>query len=423
MKVKPDAPLAYRMRPGSLAEFVGQEHITGKGRLFERSLLQDRLNSLIFFGPPGTGKSALAYVIKELTESQFESLNAVTSQVKDIRRVIQEAKLLRASGRRTILFIDEIHRFNRAQQDALLPATEEGIIILIGTTTYNPYFYIIPPILSRAQVYEFYPLKKDDLLRILTNALTDKVRGFGEREIQIDREAMEHIIEYSDGDARRSLNALEIAVLSKTADEKGVIRIDLDTAIDSIQKRVLRYSRQDDHYDTISAFIKSMRGSDPDAALYWLAKMIKAGEDPRFIARRILIAASEDVGNANPQAMVLASAALSAVEFIGLPEAAISLAQAAIFIATSPKSNASFVGISKAMKDVEEGSFLEVPKHLRDSSYRGAKRLGAGVGYKYPHDYPGHFIKQDYLPEKRCYYKPSNLGYEKKIKEFLEGLR
>lgn len=416
-------PLAYRMRPRSLSEFIGQEHITGKGRLFERLLFKDRLNSLIFFGPPGTGKSCLAHVIKEVTRCEFVTLNAVTSQLADIRRVMKAARdLLSISGRRTIVFIDEIHRFNKIQQDALLPFTEEGIIILIGTTTHNPYFYIIPPLLSRAQIYEFYRLKKDDLLKILRNALTDKERGLGDIKIEIKEEAMDHIIEYSDGDARRALNALEIAVLSRSRDDDGVIRIGLDTAIESIQKRPIIYDREDDHYDTISAFIKSMRGSDPDATLYWLAKMIKAGEDPRFIARRILISASEDVGNANPNALVLASAALSAVELIGLPEAAVSLAQAAIYVATSPKSNASYLGIRKAMKDIEEDKLLEVPKHLCDSSYKGAERLGHGVGYRYPHDYPGHYVRQRYLPEERAYYKPTNLGYEKKIKEFLEGL-
>lgn len=418
------APLAHRMKPRNLAEFVGQEHIVGKGRLFERVISQDRLNSLILFGPPGTGKSALAHVIKEQTKSSFESLNAVISQVKDIRRAIGEAKnLLESCEQRTILFIDEIHRFNRAQQDALLPATEEGTVILIGTTTHNPYFYIIPPIISRAQIYELYPLKGDDLLKILNNALNDKERGFGEKSVAVEQEAMEHIIEYSGGDARRALNALEIAVLTTAPDEEGIVRVDLDAASDSIQKRPLLYDREDDHYDTISAFIKSMRGTDPDATLYWLAKMIKSGEDPRFIARRILIAASEDVGNANPQTLVVANAALSAVEFIGLPEAAIPLAQAAICVAVSPKSNASYLGIKQAMKDVEEKKGLDVPKHLRDASYRGAKRLGHGAGYKYPHDYPGHYIKQSYLPEKRRYYKPTDLGYERKIKEYLERLR
>lgn len=419
-----NVPLAYRMRPRSLDEFIGQEHIVDKGRLLERSLSQDRLNSLIFFGPPGTGKSALAHVIKELTNSRFESLNAVTSQVKDIRRVIQKAEgALATPSERTILFIDEIHRFNRAQQDALLPATEEGVIILIGITTHNPYFYVIPPLLSRAQIYKFYPLRKNDLSKILENALQDKERGLGTKKIQFDPEAKEHIIEYSGGDARRALNALEIAVLTAMPGEDEIIHIDLETAIDAIQKRPLSYDREDDHYDTISAFIKSMRGSDPDATLYWLAKMIKAGEDPRFIARRILIAASEDVGNANPHALVVATAALSAIEFLGLPEGAIPLAQAAIYVATSPKSNAAHLGIKQAMEDIEQKTILEVPKHLRDSSYKGAKRLGHGVGYKYPHDYPGHFVKQDYLPEERIYYRPTDLGYERKIKEYLEEIR
>jgi len=422
--VTEDAPLAYRMRPRSIDEFIGQEHIVSKGKLLERSLLQDRLSSLIFFGPPGTGKSALAHVIKEVTNSRFESLNAVTSQVKDIRRVTQKAeKILATSRERTILFIDEIHRFNRSQQDALLPVTEEGIIILIGTTTHNPYFYIIPPLLSRAQIYKFYPLKREDLSKILENALQNKERGLGTKKIQFDPEAKEHIIEYSGGDARKALNALEVAALTTLPDEEGVIRIDLRVAIDAIQERPLLYDREDDHYDTISAFIKSMRGSDPDATLYWLAKMVKSGEDPRFVARRILIAASEDVGNADPRALVVASATLSAVEFLGLPEAVIPLAQAAIYVATSPKSNATYLGIKQAMEDIEEKGILEVPKHLRDSSYKGAKRLGHGVGYKYPHDYPGHFVKQDYLPEERIYYRPADLGYEKKIKEYLEEIK
>lgn len=412
------------MRPRNLGEFVGQEHIVGKGKLLLRAISNDRISSLIFYGPPGTGKSAFANVIREMSNSHFVSLNAVTSQVKDLRKVINEAEgLLRESNKRTILFIDEIHRYNQVQQDALLPSLEDGTIRLIGTTTHNPFFYIIPPLLSRTQVYEFYPLRKEEIAKILNNALNDKERGFGGMEIEFDKGAMEHIIESAGGDARRALNALEIAVVSTPKGKDGKIRIDMETASEATQKRPLYYDREDDHYDTISAFIKSMRGSDPDATLYWLAKMIKAGEDPRFIARRIIIAASEDVGNANPHALVVANACLGAVEFLGLPEAVTPLAQAALYVASSPKSNASYVGISRAMEDIEKNGALEVPIHLRNSHYKGAERLGHGKGYRYPHDYPGHYVRQAYLPIKKTYYEPTDLGYEKRIKEYLERLR
>lgn len=412
------------MRPRSLDEFVGQEHILRKEGLLLRSILYDKVSSLIFYGPPGTGKSALAHIIKEITDSNFESLNAVTSQVKDLRRVIQKAEhLMKTQGGKTILFIDEIHRYNRIQQDALLPSLEEGTIRLIGTTTHNPFFYITPPLLSRTQIYEFHPLSKEDLLKIMSCALHDKERGLGWVEIEIAQDAIEYIASGAGGDARRALNALELAALTSTKKKNGKVYIDMEVASDALQKRPLYYDREDEHYDTISAFIKSMRGSDPDATLYWLAKMIKAGEDPRFIARRIIVAASEDVGNANPHALVVAEAALGAVELVGHPEAMIPLAQAALYVATSPKSNAVYLGIKRAIEDIEKRGPLQVPKHLCDASYKGAKRLGHGKGYLYPHNYPHHYVKQSYLPEEVIYYEPTSQGYEKKIKEYLERLR
>ncbi|HHV62888.1 MAG TPA: AAA family ATPase [Firmicutes bacterium] len=423
-----NAPLAFRMRPRTLDEFVGQEHIVGPGRLLRRAIEADRLSSLIFYGPPGTGKTTLAYIIAGKTRSHFERLNAVTSGVADIRKVIEAAaERLAASKQRTILFIDEIHRFNRAQQDALLPAVEDGTIILIGATTENPFFEVNSPLISRSRIFKLEPLTDEHVAMILRRALDDRERGLGNYRIEIDEDAFRHIVDVANGDARAALNAIELAVITTQPGEGGVRHITLEVAEESIQRRALRYDKQgDNHYDTVSAFIKSMRGSDPDAAVYWLARMIEAGEDPRFIARRLVICASEDVGNADPHALLVATAAAQAVDFVGWPEASIVLAQAVIYVATAPKSNASYLAINAAKKDVEDMRSGDVPVHLRDASYRGAARLGHGKGYKYPHDYPGHHVPQDYLPENlrgKVYYTPSDNGYEIKIKERLERLR
>lgn len=411
------------MRPRDLSEFAGQQHILGPGKLLRRALEADRFMSLILYGPPGTGKTALAHLITERSKAQFLEINAVTSGVADIRAAAQAAASERArSGRKTLLFIDEIHRFNRAQQDALLPDVEKGNIILIGASTQNPFFAIIPALSSRSQIFEFLPLNDEDVRALVLRALGDKDRGFGTLKIELAPEALAHLVAGSGGDARRALNALEIGVLSSSSGAQGTIVFDLRTAEESIQKKALVYD-EDEHYDTISAFIKSMRGSDPDAALYWLAKMIAAGEDPLFIARRIVIAASEDVGNADPRALATAVAAYQAIERIGMPEGRIPLAQATAYVAAAPKSNACYVAINEAMKDIETGRLLPVPGHLRDSHYRGAARLGRGAGYKYPHDYPDHFIEQEYLPQKREYYRPTEQGEEKRIKERLAGLK
>jgi len=379
--------------------------------------------SLILYGPPGAGKTALAHLIAERSSAHFVSLNAVTAGVADIRKVTQEAALERGqSGRRTILFIDEIHRFTRVQQDALLPDVERGNITLIGASTQNPFFAIIPALSSRSQIFEFKPLKNEDIKSIILGALHDKDRGLGTRAITLTPDALDLLIMRSNGDARRALNALELGVFSTLPQADGNVLYDLHTAEESIQMKALVYD-EDEHYDTISAFIKSMRGSDPDAALYWMAKMIYAGEDPLFIARRIVIAASEDVGNADPRALMIATAAYQAVERIGMPEGRLPLAQAAVYVAAAPKSNAAYVAVNEAMKDIEEGNLLPVPDHLKDSHYKNAARLGRGKGYKYPHDYPGHFITQTYLPQKREYYRPTEQGEEKRIKERLAGLK
>jgi len=416
-------PLAWRMRPRDLSEFAGQEHILGPGRLLRRAIETDRFMSLILYGPPGVGKTALAHLIAERSEAHFVSLNAVTAGVADIRRVTQEAAQARTGdGKRTILFIDEIHRFTRVQQDALLPDVERGNITLIGASTSNPFFAIIPALSSRSQIFEFKPLRDEHIRTLLLRALADKERGLGNLAVTLSQEALDFIVARSNGDARRALNALEIGALSTAPREDGVILYDLRVAEDSIQKKALVYD-EDEHYDTISAFIKSMRGSDPDATLYWMAKMIVAGEDPLFIARRIVIAASEDVGNADPRALFVATSAYQAVERIGMPEGALPLAQAAVYVAAAPKSNAAYLGIKEAMKDIEEGTLLAVPDHLKDASYKGAARLGRGRGYKYPHDYPGHYTAQDYLPQKREYYRPTEQGEEKRIKERLAGLK
>ena len=400
------APLAYRMAPATLDEYAGQDHIIGKGKLLRRAIEADRITSLILYGPPGTGKTALARVIANRTQAHFEWLNAAVAGIEDLRKIIQSAKARRSNGVRTVLFLDEIHRFNKLQQDVLLPDVEEGVITLIAATVENPFFYVNSALISRSQVFELKPLSDESLLKILDAALQDRDHGLGNMKIQADSDALRHIAKMSDGDARKALSALELAALTTTSDEDGILHITLATAEESIQKKAVLYDKKgDQHYDTISAFIKSMRGSDPDASVYYLAKMLYAGEDPRFVARRIVICASEDVGNADPMALVVATSALKAAEFVGMPEARIPLAQAAIYIAAAPKSNACYRAIEAAMGDIENEKTMEVPDHLKSSSYPGAKKLGRGEGYKYPHDFGGH-VEQQYLKKKRSYYKP-----------------
>ncbi len=439
-------PLAARMRPRSLDEFAGQSHIIGPGQLLRRAIEADRIQSLIFFGPPGTGKTSLAQIIALQTKSRFERLSGVESNVADMRRVLAAAtNRLQNIGQPTILFVDEIHRFNKSQQDVLLPDVESGVIRLIGATTHNPFFFVNSPLVSRSQIFELRPLTEADLLALLQRSLADIERGLGYMKIAADEAALNHLAKLSDGDARKALNALEIAALttppivgqasclsagatgqagSTVPLAEGVIHITLEVAEQSIQKKAVVYDGDGDaHYDTISAFIKSMRGSDPDAALYWLAKMIHAGEDPRFIARRIVICAAEDVGLADPMALILANACLAASEFVGWPEARIPLAEATVYIATANKSNSAYKAIDAALEDVRSGRTLAVPEHLRDASYKGAKRLGHGQGYEYAHDHPGHFVPQDYLGTGRRYYEPTDQGVEKKIKERVEKWR
>src|SRR5271155_109391 len=418
-------PLAARMRPRNLDEYAGQSHILAPGQLLRRAIEADRIQSLIFYGPPGTGKTSLAQIIARQTRSKFERLSGVESNVADMRRVLAAAANRQENtGQSTILFIDEIHRFNKAQQDVLLPDVESGVVRLIGATTHNPFFYINSPLVSRSQVFQLEPLTPEHLVAVMKRALADKERGLGNHKVATAEEALKHLAVTSDGDARKALNALEIGVLTTPPDKKGVVQFDLKVAEQSIQRKAVVYDGDEDqHYDTISAFIKSMRGSDPDAAIYWLAKMLYAGEDIRFIARRIVICASEDVGMADPQALPLAVAAQQAVEFVGMPEAQIPLAHAAIYIATAPKSNRACAAIGKAMTEVKQGVTLPVPKHLRDTHYKSAKKLGHGEGYQYSHDYEGAYVPQAYLPEGRVYYEPSEMGYEKRVKERLDYWR
>ncbi len=423
-KKRIETPLADAMRPRTLEEFAGQEEIVGEGCLLRRAIQADKLGSMIFYGPPGTGKTTLAYIIARTTESNFRQLNAVTSGVKDIREVIKEAgDNLNFHNKKTILFIDEIHRFNKSQQDALLPAVEKGVVLVIGATTENPYFEVNPPLVSRARIFALKPLGEEDIKKILKKAITDEERGLGKYNVRMDPDALDHLSQVADGDARSALNALELAFLT-TEEKEGVTHITLSVAEESIQRRSLPYGR-DDHYDTISAFIKSMRGSDPDAALYWLAKMLYAGEDPKFICRRMIIHASEDVGMADPSALLVAVAAAEAVERVGLPEGRIPMAQAAIHIATAPKSNACYLAISRAQKLFEEMGNREVPGHLKDSSYRGATELGHGENYKYPHDYPEGYVAQDYLPFKLTepFYTPTDRGREEDVARRLDELK
>jgi len=419
-----DLPLAVRMRPQTLDEFAGQEHILGSGKLLRRAIEADRVSSLVLYGPPGIGKTSLAWCVANITKSHYAAINATTSNVEELRKLIAQAKLRKSgTGQKTILFIDEIHRFNKAQQDVLLPDVENGNPVLIGATVHNPFFSLASPLVSRSLVCELKPLKEQDIINILLAALKDKTRGFGAIKVDIDKKALSFIAKASEGDARRALNALEVGVLTTPKLKDGSVHFTLEVAEDSIQKKAVVYDKDEDaHYDTASAFIKSMRGSDPDAAIYWMAKMLYAGEDPRFIARRICILAAEDVGNADPLALVLANAALQISEFVGMPEARIPLAQAAIYVACAPKSNASYLAIDKAYADIESGRVQEVPDHLKDTT-ADAEVLGHGKGYKYAHDYPGHYVKQKYTRRKVKYYEPTDIGHEAKIKQRLEKLR
>lgn len=419
------APLAARMRPRNLNEYAGQTHILGPGMLLRRAIEADRIQSLLFYGPPGTGKTSLAQIIAAQTRAKFERLNGVESTVADMRRVLSAAgNRLQNTGQPTILFVDEIHRFNKSQQDVLLPDVESGVVKLIGATTHNPFFFVNSPLVSRSQVFELKPLSEAELLHLLERAVADTERGLGSMPLRVEPTALAHLARVSDGDARKALNSIEIAALTTPPGGDGFIHIDLTVAEACIQKKAVVYDGDGDaHYDTISAFIKSTRGSDPDAALYWLAKMIHAGEDPRFIARRLVILAAEDVGLADPMALILAQASAQAAEFIGWPEARIPIAEATIYLATAHKSNSAYKAIDAALEDVRNGRTLEVPNALKDAHYQAAQRLGHGTGYVYPHDQPGHHVPQDYLGARRRYYEPTEQGTEKKIAERLAKWR
>lgn len=415
-------PLASRMRPATLEEFVGQQHFLGEGKLLRRLLAADRLGSVIFYGPPGTGKTTLARLLATESKSSFQQLNAVTSGVKELREALQQARdRLAASGQRTLLFIDEIHRFNKSQQDVLLPDVEDGTVVLAGATTQNPFFALVSALVSRSRVFEFKPLSRDEIRGLLQRALADRERGLGAYQVRLHEDALEFLIEVSDGDARRALAALEVGVLSSA---RQPIEFTLDLAQESVQRKAIQYDADGDaHYDSISALIKSMRGSDPDAALYWLARMLEGGEEVRFLARRIVIFASEDVGNADPQALLLAVATMQACEFVGLPECQLNLAQAVTYLACAPKSNASMIGLGEARRDVVEGRLLPVPRHLRDRHYPGAARLGHGEDYVYSQDAPDGIAAQDYLGVEREYYRPAGRGFERELAERLVRIR
>ncbi len=422
-----ESPLASRMRPVTLEEVVGQEHIIGKDKLLYRAVKADKLGSIIFYGPPGTGKTTLAKVIANTTSAFFTQLNATTAGKKDMEEVVKAAqKRLGMYGEKTILFVDEIHRFNKSQQDYLLPFVEDGTLILIGATTENPYFEVNGALLSRSVIFELKPLEKEDIKKLLIRAITDKEKGLGSYHAEITPEALDFLADVSGGDARAALNAIELGVLTTERNEDGVILLTEDTVSECIQKRVIRYDKTgDQHYDTVSAFIKSMRGSDPDAAIFYLAKMLYAGEDIKFIARRIMICAAEDVGMADPQALVVATSASMAVERIGMPEAQIILAEAVNYVATAPKSNASYLSIGEAMNMVKR-TRTTIPPHLQDAHYKGSKAMGHGAGYLYAHDFPEHYVEQQYLPKELegvRFYQPEEQGYEKKVKEYLEHLR
>ena len=423
-----ESPLASRLRPRTLDEVVGQQHIIGKDKLLYRAIKADKLGSVIFYGPPGTGKTTLAKVIANTTQADFKQINATVAGKKDMEEVVTEAKNnMGMYGRRTILFVDEIHRFNKGQQDYLLPFVEDGTLTLIGATTENPYFEVNGALLSRSRIFELKPLEKDDIKQLIYRAVTDSERGMGTYRVKIEEDAADFLADTANGDARAALNAVELGVLTTERSEDGLIHIDLAAAQECIQKRAVRYDKDgDNHYDTISAFIKSMRGSDPDAAVHYLARMLYAGEDIKFIARRIMICASEDVGNADPQALNVAVSAALAAERIGLPEAQIILSQAASYVACAPKSNAAYVAIQNAMENVKTTRTMPVPVHLQDRHYKGAAKLGHGEGYKYAHDYPKHYVKQQYLPdgmEGTVFYEPSDNGYEKQIKAHMKWLK
>ena len=422
--MKQESPLASRMRPETLDQVVGQKHIVGPGTLLYRAIKADQLGSIIFYGPPGTGKTTLAKVIAHTTKAEFCQINATVAGKKDMEEVVQKAKdTLGMYGRRTILFVDEIHRFNKSQQDYLLPFVEDGTLILIGATTENPYFEVNGALLSRSRIFELKALEKEDILELLHRAVTDVEKGMGSYRAVLDEDAADFLADVANGDARAALNALELGVLTTPRAEDGKIHIDLEVAQECIQKRAVRYDKDgDNHYDTISAFIKSMRGSDPDAAVYYLGRMLYAGEDIKFIARRIMIHAAEDVGMADPQALNVAVSAAQAVERIGMPEARIILAEAVIYIASAPKSNSVISAIDQAMEAVRTEKTRPVPVHLKDTHYKGAEKLGHGAGYLYPHDFPGHYVKQQYLPdgmEGRTFYHPSDEGFEKEVKNIF----
>ena len=425
---KTESPLASRLRPATLEEVVGQKHIIGKDKLLYRAIQADKLSSLIFYGPPGTGKTTLAKVIAHTTHAEFTQINATAAGKKDMEAVVKQAKDAQGMyGKKTILFIDEIHRFNKSQQDYLLPFVEDGTITLIGATTENPYFEVNGALLSRSVIFELEPLEKEDIKTLLLRAVTDQEKGMGAYAAELEEEALEFLADVANGDARAALTAIELGVLTTPRDADGKIHITLDVASECIQKRVVQYDKDgDSHYDTISAFIKSMRGSDPDAAAYYLAKMLYAGEDIKFIARRIMICASEDVGNADPHAIMVAVSAAQAVERVGMPEAQIILSQAATYVACAPKSNAACVAIDRAMETVRTVKTAPVPPHLRDSHYRGAEKLGRGTGYLYAHDFTDHYVKQQYLPDSLTdakFYEPTENGYEKEIKARLAYLK
>ena len=426
--MKEEAPLASRMRPETLEEFVGQKHIIGKDQLLYRAIQADKLSSIIFYGPPGTGKTTLAKVIANTTSSNFKQINATASGKKDMREVVNEAQdKMGMYGERTILFIDEIHRFNKGQQDYLLPFVEDGTIILIGATTENPYFEVNSALISRSNIFQLKPLEKEDIKMLIKRALTDKEKGMGAYKALIDDEALSFLADIANGDARSALNAIELGVLTTKRKEDGYIHITLEVASECIQKRALNYDKNgDSHYDTISAFIKSMRGSDPDAAIYYLARMLYAGEDVTFIARRIMICAAEDVSNADPMALVVATSAAQAVERIGMPEAQIILAQAVTYVASAPKSNSAVSAIEEAMNCVSDEKTASIPSYLLDAHYKGASKLGHGIGYKYAHDYKNNYVRQQYLPNEikdKVFYRPSDNGYEKTIKAYFKKIK
>lgn len=426
--MKKESPLASRLRPETLEEVVGQEHIIGKDKLLYRAIKADKLSSIIFYGPPGTGKTTLAKVIANTTSAEFTQINATSAGKKDMEEVVAKAKETAGMyGKRTILFVDEIHRFNKGQQDYLLPFVEDGTIILIGATTENPYFEVNGALISRSIIFQLKPLEKEDIKKLLLRAITDKEKGLGVYKLKVTEEALDFLADVSNGDARNALNAIELGALTTAPLEDGWIHIDVEVASQCIQKRNIRYDKTgDNHYNTISAFIKSMRGSDPDAAIYYLARMLYAGEDVKFIARRIMICAAEDVGNADPNALVVATSAAMAVERVGMPESSLILSQAAAYVACAPKSNSATLAIEKAMKVVEKERTATIPAYLMDAHYSSAGKLGNGIGYKYAHDYPNHYVKQQYLPDElkdETFYELSDSGYEKELKKHLDFIR